>query len=417
MSEKIEMLAIGKIRADSRVQSRTELDQFTIDTYAERMKEGVCFPPVVVFFDGKDHWLADGFHRLEAEKQIGSEEINVEKKKGGKRDATLYSIGSNISHGLARSNADKRRSVEMLLDDEEWLKWSDRAIAKLCGVSHSFVSKVRSEFSLETDASGTRSYITRHGSEAKMKTALIGVGKNIDPELRVELATTDWSENKDEVKKLARLQAPEQKQVVERIIQGEARTVKEAKHQIEMSTLESDVAQAALPEGQFDVLVIDPPWQYSTRANDSTHRAANPYPSMSIEELCDINIPAGPDCVLWLWVTNGFMHEAYFLLQEWGFEQKTILTWAKDRMGLGDWLRGQTEHCLMAVKGHPKVKLTNQTTVLEGKMREHSRKPDEFYAMVEALCPGKKAELFSRQEREGWTVFGAEKARFNEEAA
>ena len=95
-----------------------------------------------------------------------------------------------------------------------------------------------------------------------------------------------------------------------------------------------------------------------------------------------------------------------------GLSKETILTWVKHRMGLGDWLRGRTEHCLMAIRGKPVVTLTNQSTALDGPMREHSRKPDEFYTLVESLCPGNKCELFARQPREGWTTTGAEAAKF-----
>ena len=166
----------------------------------------------------------------------------------------------------------------------------------------------------------------------------------------------------------------------------------------------------APPEGKFSVIVADPPWSYSARAEDDTHRAANPYPSMTIKQIIDMPLAdnALDDSILWLWTTNAFMVEAHTVAHSWGFQVKTILTWAKNRMGLGDWLRGQTEHCLMCVKGKPVVTLTNQTTLLNGPMRQHSRKPDEFYAMVETLCPGSKCEFFSREKRKGWTTFGAE---------
>jgi N6-adenosine-specific RNA methylase IME4 len=82
---------------------------------------------------------------------------------------------------------------------------------------------------------------------------------------------------------------------------------------------------------------------------------------MSIAQICALN--AGPlahaDCLFWLWTTNHHMREAFTVLDAWGFKQKTILTWAKDRMGTGDWLRGQSEHCLLAVRGKPVVELTN----------------------------------------------------------
>ena len=92
--------------------------------------------------------------------------------------------------------------------------------------------------------------------------------------------------------------------------------------------------------------------------------------------------------ILWLWVTNLFMREAFPLLEAWGFERRTILTWAKDRMGTGDWLRGQTEHAIMAVRGKPVVTLTNQTTLLNAPVRGHSQKPVEFYNLVEKSLPG-----------------------------
>jgi N6-adenosine-specific RNA methylase IME4 len=169
-----------------------------------------------------------------------------------------------------------------------------------------------------------------------------------------------------------------------------------------------------MPTGKFRVIVADPPWQYEKRAEDPSHRGQCPYPTMTAGDVVamPVNDLAHDDSILWLWTTNAFMFEAYNIAAAWGFQVKTILTWVKDRMGLGDWLRGQTEHCLMCVRGKPVIQLTNQTTVLNGKLREHSRKPDEFYSLVEALCPGSKCELFCRQQRDGWTAFGAEVGRF-----
>jgi MT-A70 len=89
--------------------------------------------------------------------------------------------------------------------------------------------------------------------------------------------------------------------------------------------------------------------------------------------------------------------------------ERRILTWVKDRMGMGDWLRGKTEHCIMAVRGKPVVEQTGQSTVLDAPMRGHSQKPDEFYALVEKLCPAPRyAELWARSQREGWDGHGDE---------
>jgi N6-adenosine-specific RNA methylase IME4 len=168
-----------------------------------------------------------------------------------------------------------------------------------------------------------------------------------------------------------------------------------------------------LPPGTFDLIVMDPPWPYGTHYDKDRWRGGSPYPEMSIEELRSLQIPASDDSVLWLWTTNAFMHEAYHLLEAWGFEPKTILTWVKDKMGLGVWLRGITEHCILAAKGSPDIKLTNETTVLYGERREHSRKPEEFYRLLQELCPAKRRlDMFSREKREGWEQYGDEPERF-----
>ena len=125
---------------------------------------------------------------------------------------------------------------------------------------------------------------------------------------------------------------------------------------------------------------------------------------MSNDEIKDIPVHemAGENCVLWLWTTNSHLPDALEIIKEWGFQYKTLLTWVKNRIGTGHWLRGRTEHCIMAVKGHPVINLSNQATVIHAPVREHSQKPDEFYRLVETLCLGSKIELFARESRDGW---------------
>ena len=139
-----------------------------------------------------------------------------------------------------------------------------------------------------------------------------------------------------------------------------------------------------------------------------------PYPTMEVGKIKEIPVGnlADDNSILWLWATNAHLRVAFDVVESWGFEYKTLLTWVKDRMGTGDWLRGQTEHCLLSVRGRPILQLVNQTTVLHADRREHSRKPEEFYKLVERLCPGTKLELFSRQERTGWCVYGDQTGKF-----
>lgn len=143
----VKAIALKRIQRDTNVQSREALDGEVVAEYARLMAEGEQFPPVTVFNDGgKDYWLADGFHRVEAAAINGENGIKADVIMGDKRDAMLYSAGANKAHGLRRSNADKRRAVRMLLSDEKWSQWSNREIARRCGVDEGMVRKYRDEF-------------------------------------------------------------------------------------------------------------------------------------------------------------------------------------------------------------------------------------------------------------------------------
>jgi N6-adenosine-specific RNA methylase IME4 len=212
--------------------------------------------------------------------------------------------------------------------------------------------------------------------------------------------------------KLARLPG----KTVEAIADRKTTLAKAVREQTKVEQLEK-VATLSPTEGVYDVLVVDPPWQYDRQPKDSGMRGEVDYLTESLADLKRRELPAADDCVLWLWTTNSFMGEAYELAAAWGFTVKTILTWNKVHMGLGSWLRNVTEHCLVCVKGHPVVTLTNQTTLITEARREHSRKPEAFYALVESLCPGRKWELFARTPRPGWAHEGVEADRFSVEDA
>ena len=166
----------------------------------------------------------------------------------------------------------------------------------------------------------------------------------------------------------------------------------------------------AFPTGPFQVIEVDPPWR---------HESGNslPYPTMSIEDIKALPVVeiADKNAILWLWTTNAHLRIAFEVVEAWGFEYRNILTWVKNNMGTGEWLRGQTEHCILAVRGKPIFLGGKYSTVLAAKRREHSRKPEEFYKLVEATCPGRKVELFSRQQRAGWHVYGNDIGKFGSE--
>ena len=169
----VNTIAVNKLRLDGGTQPRAELNFVVIAEYAEAMQNGAQFPPVVVFYDGAQYWLADGFHRVHAAKSAALEVIPADIRQGTRRDAVLYSVGANAQHGLRRTNADKRRSVETLLRDEEWRKWSNEEIARRCAVDAKTVSKYRIELSVEFPQISERK-VVRGNVEYIMNTASIG---------------------------------------------------------------------------------------------------------------------------------------------------------------------------------------------------------------------------------------------------
>jgi N6-adenosine-specific RNA methylase IME4 len=99
----------------------------------------------------------------------------------------------------------------------------------------------------------------------------------------------------------------------------------------------------------FHTIVIDPPWRYG---NKGTRNAAEKqYPTMTIEEMLTVPIPSEGAAHMYLWATNSFIKEAFFLMEQWGFTYKTMLTWVKPQMGMGNYYRNNTEHCLFGVRG------------------------------------------------------------------
>jgi N6-adenosine-specific RNA methylase IME4 len=186
-------------------------------------------------------------------------------------------------------------------------------------------------------------------------------------------------------------------------VNGAYRRLRSEQRRGERLALAERIAQEPppLPGGRFPVVVLDPPWPMPSV----------PYPTESLDEIASLALPEllTEDAIVWLWTTNRFLFAAQEIAtKQWELDYRNMLTWGKDRMGTGNWLRGQTEHCLLFSRGKPVFLADWDSTLLLAKTREHSRKPEEFYELVERTCPGAKLELFSRQRRAGWVTSGAE---------
>ena len=161
-------LNLDKIKIDGGTQSRAKIDQNVVAEYTDLIKSGTIFPPVTVFTDGVEYFLADGFHRYFANRKAGTPNIEVQVHEGTLRDAILFSFGANHNHGLRRTSADKRKAVMAMLEDIEWQDWSDREIAKHCCVSSMLVGNLRKELG----ATKKETTYSRKGKEQTMRPAV-----------------------------------------------------------------------------------------------------------------------------------------------------------------------------------------------------------------------------------------------------
>jgi len=140
------MMDISRIRRDGGTQARSEIPKETHDRYTELMKNGVRFPPVVVFYDGTNYWLGDGFIRIDVAESLGLTQIDADVRQGTVKDAILFSFNVNTRHGCPPSVDDRRRAAIRMLEDPEWRLWSDRQIARHCGIGcHKTVAAYRRE--------------------------------------------------------------------------------------------------------------------------------------------------------------------------------------------------------------------------------------------------------------------------------
>lgn len=182
----------------------------------------------------------------------------------------------------------------------------------------------------------------------------------------------------------------------------------------------SDDLLATAGSVKFGTILADPPWQFQNRTGKMApeHKRLSRYPTMGLDEICDLPVEAVADARshLYLWVPNALLPEGLKVMEHWGFKYKSNLIWYKvrkdggpDRRGVGFYFRNVTEILLFGVRGRDVRTLDpgrSQENVIATQKREHSRKPDEQYDLIEACSWGPRLEMFARGPRKGWTVWG-----------
>lgn len=184
---------------------------------------------------------------------------------------------------------------------------------------------------------------------------------------------------------------------------------------------QEEIAPLPTVEGGFRTILADPPWRFANRTGKVApeHRRLGRYSTMSLDEIKALPVgdATAESAHLYLWVPNALLPEGIEVLQAWGFRYVSNIIWAKrrkdggpDGRGVGFYFRNVTEPILFGVKGSMRTLAPGRSTVnmIETRKREHSRKPDEQYGLIESCSPGPYLEMFARYARPGWSVWGNE---------
>lgn len=403
------LIRLSDIRADEAAQQRAKLDWIHVAELKEVYEVNGEIDPVIAFKDDEGLiWLADGFHRVEAAKKAGKEKVYAIIESGGLRAAILYSCGANSSHGLKRSNADKNKAVETLLNDGEWQAWNNSEIARRTGTSIEFVRQRRAVICPETE-NGTK--VTRNGKEYTQSARKPKKQQAPDDVALALMKDSPAADDPKQIDQLAQLPPDRQLEVADLVRTGEARSVVDAQRMLNRQELGS----APLPSGQYNLLQADPPWGFE---NDNFRFAAeNKYPTMTLDQILALPVGdlAADRAVLFLWYpASRKPSEAERVLEAWGFEYKQEIIWLKNRVGPGFYTLGKHEKLIIATRGNHVTPVWRPESVLSADSSEHSRKPDSFTEIMEKMYPDLTArlELFARCERPGWTPWGNETEKF-----
>jgi len=194
----------------------------------------------------------------------------------------------------------------------------------------------------------------------------------------------------------------------------QAETLSYSDFLLEIEKLKPPVVIPPLPEGKYQVIYADPPWKYAQEQHSHEKQETvleTHYPTLETEKMCTMPVRdlVAENAVLFLWTTSPKLYEAKQLIDAWGFEYKATMIWDKVKHNVGYYVSVRHEILLICTKGsclpdNPKLYDSVQTI----ERTEHSKKPEEFYKIIEDLYHGKKIELFAREKHEGWDVWGDE---------
>jgi N6-adenosine-specific RNA methylase IME4 len=372
---------------------------------------GLLQPIVLRTGRGARYTLVAGWHRLEAAKLLKWNQIRATVHDGMKADAAEL---AEIDENLIRADlSPAERAMHVARRKELYERAHPETKATKAGGPGR--GKTRRQNGDDIADRFTKDAAKKTGrSERSMQREVERANKIVD---LAGVIGTSLDEG-DELDTLAKLPDSVQRDLIARAKAGERVTAKHVAKKLTRERREVELAEAtkvasvALGQVLAAVALIDPPWYFELWDESGRDKCADMhYPCMSLDEIKALELPLTQDAVVFLWATVPMLPHALEVLAAWDFTYKSALFWIKDREGTGYWVRNRVELLLIATRGNVPAPAPGEQPpqVIEAPRREHSRKPDEVYEIIEKMFPTTpKLEMFARAARPGWLSWGNE---------
>lgn len=379
-----------------------------VKALADSMEEIGLLNPITVRRDGPGYVLVAGLHRLEAAKRLDWLEIEAVVVNLTDLEAELAEIDENLirhdltvleqsQHLLRRESVLEAMGVRAPVGGQV----GNRNAAKNGGET------VSPPFKTTADVAHEMGLSERAAQQRKQ------IARSIPDDVRDAIRNTDVADSTRELLTLARQDEETQREVAGRIVAGAA-NVSQALTDIRKEARVERMAEPAPDftgaDALYPVVYADPPWRYEF-SEVTAWGVEEHYPTMTVEEICALDVPATDNAVLFLWATAPKLPEALKVMAAWGFAYKTSAVWDKQVPRIGYWFRGQHELLLVGTKGDvpPPDVPARPSSVFTAPRGRHSEKPAAVREAIEAMFPNlPRIELFARERVEGWDCWGNE---------
>jgi len=352
--------------------------------------------------------ILDGHHRVKAAKELGIKEVEVRIPEllYVDEDEFLISVAMNRRHLTEGQKAVLANEYRKILSEKAKKERAEIAVIQREINRGNILSETVTDKLNERHEVDTRKEASDKFKVSEWKVRTVQQIEKVAPDVYEKLHTGELQIH--EAKVIAQL--PEDKR--ETVLEKKLETKKDIRSIVrEINNAEKNQNVKPIPDGKFSIIYADPPWEYEYSV--STPRdIENHYPTLELEKIKVIKIPADDNAMLFLWAPAPKVEEGLEVMKAWGFSYRTNMVWLKDKIGTGYYARGKHELLLIGIKGDgigTPLPENRPESVIFAERTEHSKKPDIFYEIIEKMYPKhSKIELFARNKREGWEAWGNE---------